>query len=270
MQPSQKWELAGQAYIFSLEPLRDTAPTFRGDSGVRRCITQGEAQDARQYVFLAAVASYLATFGYSLLPYHRQVCRKLRAIALFSAFDLLTYVPQRHPFVRRALGFGISDLDDGWSEARFLRQDIPALLAALRMPETLQLENRGQCRGEEAFLVMIVRLSGDTRLLGMMPKVGREYTQIFRMEKGARNFLNRTWKHLLDDNWDFLAGRLAMFNQCFIAKYKSVNNVMVVPLVHRRIAVGMDGHKRPIPRPQVYSLPQFLRPLLAHAALSVE
>ena len=54
-------------------------------------------------------------------------------------------------------------------------------------------------------------------------------------------------------DWEFLAPRLATFNQHWLDKYQSVNNVPIVPLCHQNIALAMDGHKRPIPRPEVSS-----------------
>ena len=201
----------------------------------------------------SAVAAFLYKNGYRLLPNQRRACKRMRAIALVSVFQQLTCSPQPHPFVRRVPAFGVGDLDDAWAQTRFLRLDFGTLMATLRIPETLVMENRGVCRGDEAFLVLLVRLSDATRLLDLMPKVGREYTQIYRMEKGMRDHLHHTWKHLLLDNWDFLAPRLATFNQHWLDTYQSVNNVPIVPLCHQNIALAMDGHKRPIPRPEVSS-----------------
>ena len=231
--------------------VKATSPTFRGDSGTRRCITQGEKQDAELLIIIGAVAGFLAEKGYRLLPFQQRGCRLVRAVAFVSAFQLLTCSPERHPFIRKTLSFGVSDIDDGWADTRFLRQDLYPLMAALRIPPTLTMENGGVCRGDEAFLVMLMRLSSAERLLSLMPTVGREYTQIYRMEKAAREYLDDTWKHLLLNNWNFLAERLEMFNQHFVAKYLEVNGLAVVPPCHLDIAVAMDGHKRPIPRPTV-------------------
>ena len=235
------------------KPVKSVAPPFRGDSGIRRAITQGETQDARSLIMVGAVAAHLGANGYQLLPYQRQGCETIRAVAFVSAFQQLTCVLQPHPFVRRVLAFGVGDIDDAWAETRFLRQDFTILMAALRIPETLQMENRDQCRGEEALLVLLLRLSDSTRLLDLMPTVGREYSQIYRMEARMREYLHDTWRHLLLDNWDFMAARLPLFNEHFVAKYCTVNNLNLaaVPPYHRGIALAMDGHKRPVPRPQV-------------------
>ena len=43
--------------------MRDTAPPFRGDSGIRLCITQGETQDAHSMILIGAVAAFLYKTG---------------------------------------------------------------------------------------------------------------------------------------------------------------------------------------------------------------
>ncbi len=137
------------------------------------------------------MVGFLVKKFFKLLPFQQRGCRLVRAVAFVSSFKVLTCAPELHSFIQKAISFGVSDIDDAWAETRFLRKDLSPLMAALRIPPTLTMENDGVCRGDEALLVMIMRLSSADHLLSLMPTVGRKYTQSYRMVKSARVF--STW-----------------------------------------------------------------------------
>jgi hypothetical protein len=119
---------------------------------------------------------------------------------------------------------------------------IPILLAILRIPVTITLNNGGKCNGEEALLLLLYMSSFPTRQNTVQKLFGREYSQISRICTAMYRYIDQTWKHLVTDNLAFFAGRFPAYNAAIRAKHLEKNGVEI-PLRWRDTAVFLDGTK---------------------------
>ena len=113
----------------------------------------------------------------------------------------------------------------------------------LNFPDIIRCDNNTTCCAEEAFLMLLYRLSFPTKLFKMQKLFGREYSQVSRIIRATFKYIDDTHKHLVSNNSIRLfAHRFALYNQKFKVKYQSLHGV-VTPPHWNNVAMFSDGTK---------------------------
>ena len=128
------------------------------------------------------------------------------------------------------------------------RGHVPLILQSLQFPAVIRCPNRTICNGEKALLLLLYVTSFPTRLVSVQVLFGREYSQISRIVKAVFEFIDRRWKHLIQNNIAFFVPRFPMYNQAIIRKYARMNNGAIIPRRWRNTAIFVDGTKNFINR----------------------
>ncbi|CAN0531788.1 unnamed protein product [Ectocarpus sp. 12 AP-2014] len=87
----------------------------------------------------------------------------------------------------------IDSVDDchAYPNFRVLKEDMSRLFAELRFPEQVRLENGSTFSGEEAFLLLLMRMRYPGRLSNLERYFGREYSQLSRLFRWATDFSSK-------------------------------------------------------------------------------
>jgi hypothetical protein len=123
------------------------------------------------------------------------------------------------------------------------RAHIPRLLAGLLIPAVIICENGTLCSGEQAFLMLIYWFSMPRLLSSAQCFFGIEYSQFSRIIKATIRFIITTWRHLIEDNFDFFAVRFPLYNNAIRAKYLQLNDGIMDPR-YENVATFTDGTQR--------------------------
>ena len=200
-----------------------------------------------------AITCFLLWNLYRDDPIEQEQAIAYRNIALMCLIIRNTYVRwsvyNNPTFTFIPMGLADYSDDELHNEMRIMKRSyIPRLLLALQFPVILRCDNGTRIDGEYAFLMWIYWISKVRTLTTVQRKYGIEYSQISRILKCVWLFMSHTWSHLVTDNFAFFVRRLAMYNACFIKKYKSHNNVNVVPNHWKKVALFTDGTKQRVPK----------------------
>jgi hypothetical protein len=128
------------------------------------------------------------------------------------------------------------------------RVHIPRILRVLQFPQFFTCDNGIKLDSESALLMWFYWVSSPRLLVAMQRRYGMDYSAISRILKCVWLFIYVTWHHLVIDNIAFFAPRFPEYNACFTRKYCESNNVVVVPVRWRRLALFTDGTKQKVPR----------------------
>ncbi len=121
---------------------------------------------------------------------------------------------------------------------------IPRLLAGLLIPAVITCENGTLCSGEQAFLMLIYWYSMPRLLSSAQCFFGIEYSQLSRIVKATiRFFIITTWRHLIEDNFDFFAIRFPLYNNAIRAKYLQLNDG-IMDSRYENVNMFTDGTQR--------------------------
>lgn len=96
---------------------------------------------------------------------------------------------------------------DAWSdvecntELRFAKRDLDGLLECLGIPEKIICEQRTVCGGKEALCVLLKRLSYPCRYADMVPRFGRNPTELSLIFNRIVDFIYKHHHHRLQ-SWD--------------------------------------------------------------------
>lgn len=131
-----------------------------------------------------------------------------------------------------------------WSDCRFRAGHLPVLLAALRVPELVTTRSGFVFTGEEALLILLVRLATGLSLAGMEHRFGRRRTHICEVLFWMYKFIDETFGRLLKDVRRSLDGKLAGFANA-VARVTGQRRTALVQVVG-----FVDGTARPCARPK--------------------
>ena len=99
--------------------------------------------------------------------------------------------------------FDLDAWDDSecYTELRFRKNDLPALLACLRIPENIVCSQRTTCSGLEALCILLKRLAFPCRYTDMATRFGRNPTELCLIFNTILNFVYTTHHHHLS-SWE--------------------------------------------------------------------
>ena len=99
--------------------------------------------------------------------------------------------------------FDLDAWDDSecYTELRFRKNDLPALLACLRNPENIVCSQRTTCSGLEALCILLKRLAFPCRYTDMATRFGRNPTELCLIFNTILNFVYTTHHHHLS-SWE--------------------------------------------------------------------
>lgn len=123
------------------------------------------------------------------------------------------------------------------------RDNFRRIMLVLNFPQYIICNNGTKCNSEEAFLMLLDRMSFPDRLDDFQERWGREYSQISRILDATFRFIDDNHKHLVSNNSTrYFAHRFPLYNRQFKRKYAQVNGVPV-PAWWDRVALFTDGTK---------------------------
>jgi len=124
------------------------------------------------------------------------------------------------------------------------RDNFRRIMTQLNSPPQIICTNGTKCHPEEAFLMLLDRISFPERLDDMQERWGREYSQISRILDATLRFIDENHSHLVSNNSiRYFAHRFNLYNRMFKLKYMQINGVANVPLYWDMISVFSDGTK---------------------------
>ena len=99
--------------------------------------------------------------------------------------------------------FDLDAWDDSecYTELRFRKNDLPALLACLRIPGKIVCSQRTTCSGLEALCILLKRLAFPCRYTDMVTRFGRNITELCLIFNAILNFVYTTHQHHLS-RWE--------------------------------------------------------------------
>ena len=134
---------------------------------------------------------------------------------------------------------------------RFRKADLPRLLTALRIPETVHLGNRIRVNGEEALCVLLTRMAYPCTYNALAAIFGRERSIVCRLFRGTLDHVFETQKHRLQDYLGFWAPKFHYLS-CCIDRKRMASGLPdnMIEESHKRVVGFIDGTLRACSRPK--------------------
>ena len=99
--------------------------------------------------------------------------------------------------------FSLDNWEDSecWTELRFGKEDLDLLLLNLQIPDEIVCSQRSVCDGMEGMCILLKRLAYPCRYTDMVPRFGRNPTELCLIFNSVLDFLYSTHRHRLQ-NWN--------------------------------------------------------------------